>query len=444
MYNLHDKMEEFHKEKVKLPESEKSRLRGFKAINITRLKNGISEINEEKNKTYTIVDDREQGSVAMSTLVQNDYNDFDIDVAVIFDKEGLLSSAYDTRKMVEDALRRKCTGFKKEPTARTNAVTVWYQEGYHIDFAIYRRSKDAFENFVYEHAGAEWTKRNPSDITDWFNKQVNEKSPKKENGAKVENGQMRRMVRLLKMFCRSRSSWSLPGGLILSKLVDECYVPNPERDDKAFYDTIKAIHDRLLLYVDVYNPVDSSQSLTSKEKHKNKVRRLRDRLGEKLSCLDVLFKDDCTEEKAMKAWKDFFNHDFWKVEVTQESVSMEKTFSNRQVVYPYHLDVTVDVYDIIGNKPKFLYRYQEGDYLPKGLTLLFKINHRIPAPYEVHWKVVNRGDEAIDAGDISHKVVDMENIHMERTLYKGCHDMNVSIKRDGTVLARRTIQICIL
>jgi hypothetical protein len=35
----------------------------------------------------------------------------------------------------------------------------------------------------------------------------------------VDDKQLRRVVRWLKMFSKSRSSWKLPGGLIISALV---------------------------------------------------------------------------------------------------------------------------------------------------------------------------------------------------------------------------------
>ena len=34
-----------------------------------------------------IVEKIEQGSVAMATVIQNDSNDYDIDVAIVFDEE---------------------------------------------------------------------------------------------------------------------------------------------------------------------------------------------------------------------------------------------------------------------------------------------------------------------------------------------------------------------
>ena len=118
-------------------------------------------------------------------------------VAVIFEKDDLPETPYLARKRIQEAMIEAGGNFSKEPECRTNAVTIWYKDGYHIDFAIHRQYFDNFYDEIIEHAGTEWTKRNPSDITNWFDERVNSKSPKKENGAEVDNGQLRRIVQLI-------------------------------------------------------------------------------------------------------------------------------------------------------------------------------------------------------------------------------------------------------
>ncbi|WP_017729242.1 hypothetical protein [Halalkalibacterium ligniniphilum] len=93
-------------------------------------------------------------------------------------------------------------------------MRIQYQEGYHIDVAVYRRFINENDEYEYEHAGSDWAKRHPRSIRKWFNERVKTLSPDKANeDVSVENNQLRRIVKLLKMFCRSRSNWSLPGGV---------------------------------------------------------------------------------------------------------------------------------------------------------------------------------------------------------------------------------------
>ena len=95
----------------------------------------------------------------MHTVVQNDEKDYDIDVAIVFEKDNLNGlGARATREMVADALKIKTKQFNAEPEVKTSCVRIKYKEGYHIDFAIYRRYKeDKFnDNYKYEHAGNSW------------------------------------------------------------------------------------------------------------------------------------------------------------------------------------------------------------------------------------------------------------------------------------------------
>jgi hypothetical protein len=199
--------------------------------------------------SYALIDYKVQGSMAMSTIVQNEGKEYDIDVAIIFEKANPPDGITATKNMVVDALKRKCKRFNTEPEALTNAIRVEYADGYHIDFAVYRKSVDIWGKNVYEHCGSEWRHRDPEVITNWFNE-------KNTNS----NGNIRKVVRLLKMFCKSRSGWSMPGGLIHSVLIEEC-IQSKDRIDETFYYTIKAIRDRLENDKEVYNPIDTSMSL---------------------------------------------------------------------------------------------------------------------------------------------------------------------------------------
>ncbi|TYL96625.1 hypothetical protein FXB40_11320 [Bradyrhizobium rifense] len=185
----------------------------------------------------------------MHTLNQDprDDNDYDIDVALLFQRNALPEDPRAARQRVADALGKRCTNFTQEPSARTNAVTVWYAEGYHVDFAVFRSYSDDFGREKIEHASTDWKERNPQEINDWFRKAVATKSPSLGLLTKVPEGQLRRIVRFLKWSTRSRPSWSLPGGLIVSSLVVECYRPSFERDDVALYDRVVALRNCLAL-----------------------------------------------------------------------------------------------------------------------------------------------------------------------------------------------------
>jgi hypothetical protein len=307
MFDLHSEIYKFYRDRVRLTSEQRSELAGYRNTNYERLKTGLDKLEYPRP-----VRKCDQGSYAMHTTNQHPENEYDIDSAIIFDKDDLPSSPLDARRRIESAMKEGGGNFSQPPEARTNAVTVWYQEGYHVDLAIHRRYFDGLGNEIIEHAGVEWTQRDPMDITNWFNNLVVSLSPSKDNGATVASGQMRRIVQLLKMFAKSRKSWNLPSGLVISTLVGkECYRPNYYSDEKALYETIISLHNRLQASIEVKNPVDDTQLFTYKSEYTNQVINLRDQLKTSLDWLEPLLSSDCDKESAVKVWKQFFRHEYW-------------------------------------------------------------------------------------------------------------------------------------
>ena len=125
MYDLSSKFNSFYTTHVVLPQSEQDNLHTKKNLNIQRLKDGLKEYNAENNTSYSIVETCVQGSVAMSTVVQNEDEDYDIDVAVVFDKSVLGDKgAQATRNLVANALKRKTKQFNTEPEVMILSILV--------------------------------------------------------------------------------------------------------------------------------------------------------------------------------------------------------------------------------------------------------------------------------------------------------------------------------
>ncbi len=136
MFDCTKDLQDFYDNHVRLGADLRGRLASARDINLDRLEKGLQELGAERKKIYQgPIETRNQGSYAMHTLNKSD--EYDIDVALIFRKEDLPADPLEARQLVRDALLKKCTNFAKEPEARTNAVTVWYQEGYHLDLAVF-------------------------------------------------------------------------------------------------------------------------------------------------------------------------------------------------------------------------------------------------------------------------------------------------------------------
>lgn len=311
MFDCHEDMLAYHDEKVTLPQGERDEMRQRRDTNRDRLKDGLKRDGEPSP-----VDFRSQGSYAMRTMVQHPEKDYDLDDGVYFNKEDLKGprggdrTPAEVKEMVRKALHDD--KFKKPPEVHTNCVRVFYDAGYHVDVPVYRIVKEknllGVEETWYELASTAWKKSDPIAVTNWFNDQNRRQSPNADNG-----GQLRRITRYEKAFSRSRESWRerIATGFMITKLVTECYRPNAAREDRAVYDTMVAIRDRLKFNLEIDHPVIKGEKLT-KGPDDSRSKFFREKLDWAIGELKVLFEYDCTREKALKAWDSVFNTDFFQ------------------------------------------------------------------------------------------------------------------------------------
>ncbi|WBL15227.1 nucleotidyltransferase [Sutcliffiella sp. NC1] len=448
MYDLSSEFHSFYKKHVVLPKTEKTKLFEKKDLNLQRLKDGLGEYNKEKGTEYKIAESMVQGSVAMSTVIKNESNDYDIDVAIVFEKDKIPDGTIKVKNIVVNALTRKCTGFKVAPYAKTNCVRIEYSDGYHIDFAIYRRFKDEDGNYQYEHCGSKWRSRDPKSITAWFIKENKEK-----------NYQLRELVRLMKMFSRSRKEWKMPGGLVQSVLVNEKFQSEYKRIDERFYYTLKEIKDRLNTDKDVNNPTDETQTLKLIKKDNEKINNLYNRLNTYLAKLEVLFKPDCTKEEALAVWKEFFNNDFWEQDMVQEQVSKSYAYLSEneddqdyqdteefiEYLFPIDLNYSVELDCKVTQSGWRTFLLSEilrkKEMLQPKKKLEFFAKTDVPGTFDVYWKVKNKGIVAKKRNEVRGQIIKRTLYHTENTRFKGEHFVEVYIVKNGVCVARQKMNV---
>ena len=451
MYDLSTKFNTFYTDYVVLPQDDKKDLYYKKDLNIQRLKDGLEEYNAENKTSFSVVETCVQGSVAMSTVVQNDDKDYDIDVAVVFDDEVIGDNgAQSTRNMVADALKRKTSQFNAEPEVKTSCVRVKYSDGYHIDFAVFKRKWDSINGcYKYEHAGSNWTERELRGLTEWF---------LKKNADSEEK--LRKVIRLSKMFCESRESWvNMPSGLLQTVLCEEKLQQNYNRIDELFYYTMKEIVVRLEYDTSVAAPVDNGRNLTPRKSDIQKMINWKNRLKSKLDDLGVLFRYDCSQDDALQAWFGFFNHDYWKSQLSEsecsslalipKSVTMfvdtEQFIEDMYPVSILHsvkLNSTVSGDGWRSNTPleSFLTYLQR--FVPHNFSVKCSVvSTTVPKPYKVLWKVKNVGPESQRRNDVRGQILDRGSSITEHTRFYGNHYIECYIIKDGCCVARQLIRV---
>lgn len=340
MHSLHSELMAFYEAHIRLGKTRSDELAAFRDNSLTRLNTGLDKLGEKNKRNYPYPDDyRNQGGYAMKTLNQARGNDYDIDVGLLFYAADLPTSPKSARERIRDAFKETGGQFKEPPEARKNAVTIWYASGQHLDFAVYRYVDDGYGNEIIEHASDDkWIARDPDSMKLWFEGQVSDRSPKSTDGATVNDGQLRRIVRHVKYFSKSRAAWRMPGGMILTTLVAECYVPNAAYDDEALVRTLYAIEHRLSLSQKVYSPIDGSD-LTAAERRQSEMRSFAAEVSAAIKALLVLFNTDCTRAQARNAWRQVFNHEYWNAENDAVPKSLLSSASVAPVggfVFPNH------------------------------------------------------------------------------------------------------------
>jgi hypothetical protein len=394
------------------------------------LEDGLRRLGDKRHREYrSYVRVFNQGSYAMHTLNQHPKKEYDIDVAVIFKEEDLPTTSLRARQRVADALRASLNNFATKPLARTNAVTAWYDEGQHVDLAVYRKVTDSSGLSYLEHAGPTWRQRDPREISRWFFAHDKALSPKRVLGASVGKGQFRRVVRLVKAFARSRLSWQLPGGLILSTLVAEVYQPDPDRDDVAFYKTLVALQSRLKKTPKVHYPVPPGNAFTDKPEVAAQVGRLLEKLDFVLPHLEILKKPACLQSEALRAWDWVFYHSYWREKARQAELA--------ELIEPEVLQIRVGLADH-ENGPIKSNRRGVNVVVSKGTWLRFSLRRRldIESPFIVRWEIRNHEDVAIRAEDRRQEHVGNETTHWQEASHEGRHSVICKIIKDGKVLAR--------
>lgn len=454
MYDCSKEFNKFYRTEVVLPETEQNELREKRKLNIKRLKDGLLEYNDEKGKDYKIAEDRIQGSMAMHTTVQNDKNDYDIDVGIVFESNNINGlGPLVTRNIVADALKRKTQQFAEDPDVKTSCVRLKYAStGYHVDFAIFKRYKEDSEDkdYIYEHAGSEWSLRHLKALEEWFNGEIRDKS-----------NNLRKVIRLSKMFCKSREAWkNMPSGLIQTVLCDEKLATDYSRIDEVFYYTMQAIVDRINDNIEVVAPVDNGRALVTRDVDRQRMNNWKNRLKSKLKELDILFDSNCTYNQAVKAWNNFFNHSYWEKLQNKEirescsickSQKIDETEEFIEDLYPVYeqYDVVIDC-KVFGNGftlmpiQEYIENYTPNfkKFIPHNFTVKCKIGYTNCSYYDkVLWKVRNVGTEAEQRNDIRGEIKDRGKEITEHSKFSGPHYIECYLIRNGVCVAIGHVEV---
>lgn len=195
MANVQNKFEDFHTEILLSDDDGKAKLQEKRKLLIADLKAGLKRDAEKKNETPLKFEHFNQGGYAMHTGNKPYDNDYDIDIALVFDNtQDDFDNPVELKKKVRNALNSTF----RTVNIRRPCVTVTYNKDgkpdYHVDMAVYVKIDDEEYYEIAmgkEHSNddnQEWQVSDPKGLINKVNNKFTDD----------ERKQFRRVIRYLK------------------------------------------------------------------------------------------------------------------------------------------------------------------------------------------------------------------------------------------------------
>ncbi len=278
--------------------------------------------------------------------------------------------------------------------------------------------------------------------------------PRKEMEAMVEFTENRN--KNLRRLCKMARAWKNKhgvciGGLLIDTLAYNFLKAHTYYDDKSFsyYDEMcrdffKYLYDQPKEQTE-YGALGSKQRVKVKKSFKRKAKKAYDLAVEAI--------ESETDKGKHNKWRDVFGNDFPKYALeVNEAKAINESYRNTEEFIEAHYPVDI-MYDLKIDCDVKQSGFREGslrEYLIKKIKLMQNKSLRfyieridVPAPYEVKWKVTNRGEQAIKRDCIRGQIInDLGSLERkENTNFKGSHLVECYIIKNNVLVARDIIDV---
>ena len=317
-------------------------------------------------------------------------------------------------------------------------VTVNFSDGTHIDVQPVFEVEDQDYEYPDTYNDGSWK------IT----------KPRKEMDAMKEfqNNKNKNLRRL----CKMARAWKSKQGVVMGGLLIDTLAHNFLSSTKDFDDTSFAYYDEMSrdFFKYLYNqPKDQKEYAALGSKQRIKVRKSFKRKAKKAYNLACEAINADSEKTQHNKWRDIYGKDFPKYQDEEkEAKAINFSYQNTEEFienfYPVNIQFDLEIECDIkqnGYREGTLRHYLANNYpLLPGKKLHFYIqSNSVPHPYEVKWKVTNRGVETIKRNCIRGQILaDSGNeIRVESTNFKGEHFVECYVIKNGIVVAEDSIDV---
>ena len=317
-------------------------------------------------------------------------------------------------------------------------VTVKFSDHSHIDIQPVFETSD--DDFIYPDTYGEGSWK----IT----------KPRKEMEAMLEvNKEKNRNLRRL---CKMIRAWKNHNGVVIKGLLIDTLAYNflnstSEYDSKSFnyYDEMSRDFFKFLYE----QPKNQKEYVALGSKQRVKVVKSFNRKAKKAykySCEAIAA---TSEKEKHNKWRDVYGKDFPKYKTEDsEAKLLNNSYLNTEefiedtyiveINYDLHIDCEIRQN---GYRTELLREFLKKKFpllTNKSLKFFIK-NNEVPPPYDIKWKVTNRGEEAIKRDCIRGEIINDggNEIRFETSNFKGNHFVECYIIKDNKVVARDLINV---
>jgi hypothetical protein len=401
-----------------------------------------------------------QGSWAHQTIIDpvSPFDEFDADILLHLEQNYEWND--DPKKYLQEvrAAFKRNSIYRPKVIRKKRCVRIRYANDCHVDVVPSITLDDGQQAIIY-YTDNEFEETNPVGFADWMRERDD-----------ITGGQLRRIIRLFKWLRDYKNTFSCPSVILTVMLGNRVQFWDAETKYADVPSTLVSLLEALDLWLQGHHtmpllddpscPGLSFNHRWDEEKYSNFRKKVSDYALWAREAYDLQGEDD---QAALTAWQKMFGTEFAADEVAEArtqvvakkfllelagkgaaSVNGQKDiapgeefitarYGSVQLRYNAAIRATIP-----GPRCNRLLRRERVVGIHR--TLKFHLSTDVPEPYEVLWKVRNRGAEAAKVpgglrGQIRYGGNEGRNDHQESTLYRGTHYVEAYVVKNGVVVA---------
>ncbi len=387
-----------------------------------------------------------QGSYAHRTIINpvraND--EFDADLLLETDEV----DDWEAEDYVQELYRvfRDSSTYRNMVSRHDRCIRIDYANEFHIDLVPYMERHNA--HYITNRVENQFELTNPEGYNKWLDEQN-----------RLASGRLVKVIRLVKYLRDFKDTFSCKSVILSILLGNSVSDAAAWGDDSQYSDVPTALRsivgalDDYLQDNELMPSIDDPSEPTENYNHRwdqDQYANFRTKIHLYRGWIDEAYLEEDPEESKVK-WRRLFGDKFGTYDTTVKKASeahlgvegvrnTDETITDRWGI-PIRLDARyrVNLSGRVAKRRGFrdyeLSKY--GNVVPVRSDIKFRIQHNVPGPVEVYWKVRNTGEEAIRADCIRGQVVKDNGTltRTEPTLYRGRHYVEAYVVKDGVCVA---------